>query len=59
MRLRLRNGSPPELANIPFLKLGHLVRYRPQVCRDALDQMTVLHGKPKRVKRKAEHEGAS
>ena len=46
MRRVRATGHPPELADIPFLKLGHLVRYEPEVCRAALAKLRTVRGKP-------------
>ena len=48
MRRARCSGKPPELANIPFLKLGHLVRYQPRDVRAAEGRMRVDPAKAER-----------
>jgi hypothetical protein len=44
MRRARNSGNPPVLAQIEYLKIGHLVRYDPAVCRAAKERMPVVPG---------------
>jgi hypothetical protein len=45
MRRARSTGKPPELASIPYLKVGHLVRYEPEVVDAAREKMRIVPGK--------------